>query len=112
MRGEKVTLIRRVETGDTDPAGAPVTTPVEEQIDDVLVAPGAQANATDATRPDGVTVAYTLYLPRAWAYHSLRGSLVRIDGHEYEVIGDPRPYDGGLTPTRWNLEIEVADTRG
>ena len=35
-----------------------------------------------------------------------------VDGVEYTVIGDPRPYDGGLTPTRWNLTVELADTRG
>jgi hypothetical protein len=51
-------------------------------------------------------------MPRAWPYQSLRGAKARIDGVEYTVIGDPRPYDGGLTPTRWNLTVELADTRG
>nr|WP_274619134.1 hypothetical protein [Bifidobacterium amazonense] len=99
-------------TGDVDPSGAPLTKVDTETVDDVLVAPGAQANATDSIRPQGVTVAFTCYLPRSYEYRSLKGAFLRIDGHDYEVIGDPHPYDGGLTPTRWNLQVEVKDEEG
>ena len=51
-------------------------------------------------------------MPRAWPYRSLRGAKARIDGVEYTVIGAPRPYTGGMTPTRWNLTVELAATRG
>lgn len=114
MNGRTITIIRYEPTGDTDPTGRPATTPAEETVDDVLVAPGSQSNATDPTRPDGVTVAFTLHLPRSYTVGmtSLRGAHVRIDDAEYEVIGDPHPYDGGLNPTRWNLQAEVTDTRG
>jgi hypothetical protein len=37
---------------------------------------------------------------------------VRIDGVDYPILGDPRPYDGGLTPTDWNLTVKVRDVRG
>ena len=114
MNGRTITIIRYETTGDKDPTGRPVAKPVEETVDDVLVAPGSQSNATDSTRPDGVTVAFTLHLPRSYTVGmtSLRGAHVRIDDAEYEVIGDPHPYDGGLKPTRWNLQAEVTDTRG
>ena len=46
------------------------------------------------------------------SYRSLRGAKAVIDGVAYTVIGDPRPYTGGMTPTRWNLTVELADTRG
>lgn len=111
MRGETVIIIHRTPAG-LDPAGGTIWTASEEQVDDVLIQDGSQSNLTDGIRPHGVHVAKTLHLPRAWAYRSLRGALVRIDGADYVVIGDPRPYTGGLTPTRWNLTVDLADTRG
>lgn len=78
----------------------------------MLVSPGAMSNATDSLRPDGVTVAFTCLFPRSYEFRSLRGAGVRIDGHEYKVIGDPRPLGGGMKPTAWNLTVEVTDTKG
>lgn len=112
MRGETITLIRYERTGDKDPSGTDIGRPVEEQIDDVLVSPAGQSNATDAGRPDGVTVAYDLCFPRAWQYKPLKDAVALIDGHPYEVVGDPRPLHGGMRPTRWNMTVRVTDTRG
>lgn len=111
MIGETITLIHRTPAGH-DPGGGIIWNTHEEQIDDVLIQDGSQSNLTDSTRPNGIQVAKTIHMPRAWPYQSLRGAKARIDGVEYTVIGDPRPYDGGLTPTRWNLTVELADTRG
>lgn len=111
MKGETVTIIHHVGTGK-DPSGAPVWDDVEENVDDVLVQDGSQSNLTDSAHPEGVQVARTIHLPRTWPYRSLRGAKARIDGVEYAVIGDPRPYTGGLSPTRWNLTVELSDTRG
>lgn len=112
IHGETVTIIRREQHG-FKPEGEPDWRHLpEENVDDVLVAPGTQSNATDPLHPDGVTVALTCYLPRAWEYQSLRGALMRVRGVEYAVIGDPTPYDGGLTPTRWNLAVELETARG
>lgn len=111
MRGETITLIHRVKAG-YDPGGGIIWNTREEQVDDVLIQDGSQSNSTDPTRPDGIRTAKTIHMPRAWPYRSLRGAKARIDGVEYTVIGDPRPYTGGMTPTRWNLTVELADTRG
>ena len=111
MRGETVTLVEKVKTG-VDPGGDAVWATTETPVDNVLVADGAQDNLSGSTRPDGITVAKTLYFPRTWSYHSLRGASVRIDTVDYEVIGDPRPYDGGMKPTAWNMAVKVKDTRG
>ncbi|TCD53767.1 hypothetical protein EJ419_07315 [Alloscardovia theropitheci] len=111
MRGETVTVIYKRES-TVDPFGASVYEQVFESVPNVLVAPGAQSNSTENTHPDGITVAYTLYFPRAWKFKSLRGCLIRIDDNEYTVIGDPRPYNAGLTPTAWNLVVQVADKEG
>ena len=108
MRGETVKVMRYTPTGETDPGGSPVTKVDIESVDNVLVSAGAMSNATDSIRPDGVTVAF----PRSYAYRSLRGASVRINSHDYEVIGDPRPLDGGMKPTAWNLTVEVTDAEG
>ena len=111
MNGEQITLIRRTEAG-RDLGGDIIWQQFETVVPDVLIADGSQSASTDSTRPDGVTVAKTLYFPREFVYESLQGCRVRIDGHEYTVLGDPRPYAGGLNPTRWNLKVEVMDERG
>lgn len=111
MRGETVTLIRRERRG-TDPGGDAIWETTQTSVDNVLVSDGDQSNLAGSTRPDGIIVAKTLSFPRTFAYSSLRGTSVRIDGVDYPVIGDPRPYDGGLTPTDWNLTVKVQDTRG
>ena len=111
MRGETVTLIRSEQHG-VDPGNDPIWVTTETPVDNVLVADGNQDNVTGSTRPDGVTVAKTLYFPRSFVYSSLRGASVRIDGVEYPVLGDPRPYDGGMRPTAWNLVVKVRDVRG
>lgn len=111
MHGETVTIKSRTAT-EADPFNDPTYSESTEQVDNVLVAQGSQSNSTDSTRPDGVQVAFTLYFPRSWAYRSLKGDSVLIDGNEYKVVGNPRPYDGGLHPTQWNLEVEVSESEG
>ena len=72
----------------------------------------SQSNLTDGIRPDASESPKPSTCPRAWPYRSLRGAKAVIDGVAYTVIGDPRPYTGGITPTRWNLTVELAATRG
>lgn len=111
MRGEQIGITTMRDTG-LDPGGDPTTAPGPvEAVDDVLVDFDTD-DAIGATRPDGIRVDAVLCLPRAWPYRSLRGAIVTIRGHDYKVVGDPQPIDGGLTPTRWNLRVEVTDTRG
>lgn len=77
-------------------------------VDNVLVAPGSAAEL-DASRPDGVKVALTLHFPKGWA-GTLRGAKVTLTGAysgTYRVVGDPKPYMDALTPTQWNMPVEV-----
>ena len=104
MKGETVTVTTRVQSG-TDPGGDATYTTSTSSVDDVLVAPGSQSNAVDNIRPDGIEVALTLYFPRTFT-GTLRGAIITVRGEDYKVIGDPIPYNGGLTPTRWNLVAE------
>ena len=91
MRGETITLIHRVKAGE-DPGGGIIWDTSEETVEDVLIQDGSQSNSTDPIRPDGIRTAKTIHMPRAWPYRS--------------------PYTGGMTPTRWNLTVELAATRG
>lgn len=107
LTGESIELVTRTSRGE-DEGGNPVWVDDRpERVDNVLIAPGDQTNPTGSIRPDGIEVAYTLYFPRSWAFRSLRGADIRIDDARYRVIGDPRPYRPGVSPTRWNLTVLV-----
>ncbi|KFI50016.1 hypothetical protein [Bifidobacterium biavatii] len=112
MKGETVTVTTRPRETVDDDGNVSIIEDPPEQVDDVLVADATNENLTDSTRPDGIHIAKTLCFPRAWPYRSLRGATVTINDHDYAVIGDPAPYTGGITPTRWNLTVQVADTEG
>ncbi|WP_236023765.1 hypothetical protein [Bifidobacterium miconis] len=112
LHGEQVTVTWRVDSGERDGGMNPIWREESETVDDVLVKPGADSNATDSNRPEGVTVVLTLAFPRTWTYRSLRGAIVTVHGHGYQVVGDPLPVDGGITPTRWNLTVELTDSEG
>ena len=107
ITGETITLTTRSRNG-VDEGNNPVWQDDEpEQVGNVLIAPGDQSNAAGSIRPDGIQIAYTLYFPRSWPYRSLRGASIRIDQADYRVVGDPRPYRAGISPTRWNLVVQV-----
>ncbi|MFR2313488.1 MAG: hypothetical protein ACLS6O_00365 [Bifidobacterium sp.] len=111
MRGETITLIHRVKAGE-DPGGGIIWNTREEQVDDVLIQDGSQSNSTDPIRPDGIRTAKTIHMPRAWPLpEPARG---QGENRRRRIHRDrrPRPYTGGMTPTRWNLTVELADTRG
>ena len=106
-----VTVLRPNPTGGTDPFGAPVEgEPAEEAVSVVLLAPGATADL-DASRPEGVRVAYTVHFPKGYG-KSLRGCSVVIENHKYRVIGDPKPYMGDGVPGPWDMAAEVEAVDG
>lgn len=111
IRGETVLVRREVEVG-VDPFNSPITEWVEEEVRDVLVAPGARSDVVDSTRPDGVEVQWTLHFPKSFV-GSLRGAEVSVRGQApCPVIGDPQPYTIENTPTRWNRPVEVSRVDG
>lgn len=97
MKGETITLIHRTPAGH-DPGGGIIWDTEQETVEDVLIQDGSQSNLTDGIRPDGIRVAKTIHMPRAWPYRSLRGAKAVIDGVAYTVIGDPRPLHGRHHP--------------
>ncbi|MBQ9020850.1 MAG: hypothetical protein IJ113_02385 [Eggerthellaceae bacterium] len=87
--------------------------PVEERVDNVLIAPGTTAEL-EASRPEGAVVAFTLHFPKGYS-KSLEGCHVKLPAPwegTYRVIGAPRPYMDANTPTRWHMPVEVEDAHG
>lgn len=113
MKGETVILIRRIQDG-LDEGNNPIYKNVTEEVSNVLVGPPNGENSNDSNRPDGVTVDATLYFPRSFQGGSVRGAKVRIrdDPAAFKVVGNPFPVDGGMTPTDWNMAVEVTRSQG
>lgn len=120
MKGISVTVLRpSVATVDRFGNEVPGE-PTRETVADVLIEPGATSDL-EASRPEGVVVAYTLHFPKTFTA-SLEGCMVEltegwhngsyIRGGTYRVIGAPSPYMTANTPTRWNMPVEVETAHG
>lgn len=111
MDGETVVIHRRTQSG-TNGHGQPVYTWSTEGVENVLVAPGSAADVTENARPDGTTIAWTLYFPKTFT-GPLRGAKVSVRGEApAAVVGDPKPYRLEATPTEWNMTVELERTDG
>lgn len=112
MKGTSITLLTPTADG-VDRFGNRVETFEQSTVDDVLVSPGATADL-DASRPEGVTVAYSLHFPKTFE-GLLEGCKVVLPqpwGGTYRVIGNSGRYMDENTPGRWNLPVEVEAAHG
>ena len=105
---EAVTVLRP--TVERDDLGEPVETGAAREEVRCVVCPGATSDM-DATRPEGVTVAYTLHFPKTYA-GSLRGCSVEVRGTLHDVVGDPQRTTDAATPGPFNLTVEVTRADG
>lgn len=105
---EAVTVIRP--TVERDYLGEPVETGTSREAVRCVVCPGATSDM-DATRPEGLTVAYTLHFPKTYS-GSLRGCSVEVRGETYDVVGDPQRTTEAATPGPFNLTVEVTRADG
>ena len=101
IQGETVTVILR--EVERDELGEPSSEKVTRE-------PGSTSDL-DASRPEGVTVSFTLCFPKSYG-GELRGCSVEVRGAEYSVVGDPQRYAPENTPGDWNLTAEVTRTDG
>lgn len=109
IQSETVTVIRTEKV--LDELGEPMEAEaVAESVTGVVVAPGATADL-DASRPEGVTVAYTLCFPKTYT-GELKGCAVEVRGERFRVVGDPQRHTEANTPGPWNLTVEVTRTDG
>ena len=105
---ESVTIVRPT-AGRDDLGEITEGEPTREEVH-CVVCPGA-TSGMGATRPEGVTVAYTLHFPKTYA-GSLRGCSVEVRGTRYDVVGDPQRTTDAATPGPWNLAVEVTSADG
>lgn len=105
---EPVTVIRPT-LGRDDLGEITEGEPTREEVR-CVVCPGATSDM-DATRPEGVTVAYTLHFPKTYA-GSLRGCSVEVRGTRYDVVGDPQRTTDAATPGPFNMAVEVTRADG
>ncbi len=105
---EPVVVVRP--TVGRDDLGEPVDAGASREEVRCVVCPGATSDM-DATRPEGVTVAYTLHFPKTHV-GSLRGCSVEVRGETYDVVGDPQRTTDAATPGPWNLAVEVTRSDG
>lgn len=91
----------------------PVGVTGTEGVDNVLIVPGATSDL-DASRPEGVSVAFTLHFPKTFN-NSLEGCKVELPAPYagmYRVVGNPKPYMAENTPTKWHMPVEVEVAHG
>lgn len=97
--GETVTIVTPQTTvneyGEEQTSGSR-----SETVVGAIIGPATTADSSDPQRPEGVSVDANMYVPRSFAWHQLRGCQVKTaDNSVYEVVGDPRPVVGSLSPT-------------
>ena len=107
LKGIKVTLIRREQTG-LDPFHDPIYTDVEEAVDNVLVAPVASGGAEllDTVTLEGRKAVYQLAIPKGDT-HTWEGQRVRFFGNVWRVVGKPTLGIEELIPLDWNKIVKV-----
>ena len=84
-----------------------------ESVGNVLVSPGATADL-EASRPEGVTVDFTLHFPKGYDA-DLEGCDVVLPAPwscTCHVVGNPTPYIDVDTPTPWHMPVEVEVAHG
>lgn len=118
IRGVAVQVIRKVANGTDRFNNVQYTDAETETVENVLVQPGEYGSTEllEASRPEGVTVDYTLHFPKTYT-KSLEGCRVilpepwAVEGG-FLVIGNPQPFIDVNTPTKWNRPVGVTRTHG
>ena len=113
ISGVPVDVLRPI-AGARDRLGTPtVTGYTRETVNNVLIEQGV-TDSLEASRPDGVTVAYTLHFPKTYS-EKLEGCNVELPAPwagVYRIVGDPRPLMDANTPTEWHMPAMVEAAHG
>jgi len=100
------TVIQRVPTGETDRHGDAVTKPVEVETRCSLQKVRGTEHESGGEVSD---TAWLLSLP--WGIELDAGAAVRVQGHQYEVVGEPWNAEEG-SRSLWHVEADVRRTSG
>lgn len=105
MKGITVTLYNKVKTG-TDPAGAPIYEDIQENVENVLVAPTSSEDMVTEMDLYGKHSVYTLAIPKGDA-HDWRNKKVEFFGKTFRTFDDPVKGIDHLIPLSWNTKVKV-----
>lgn len=113
LKGETVTLLERVDTGEVDAFNQPIFTENPVEVGNVLIAP-AGTGGVEIVAPldlNGRKAVYQLAIPKTDT-HEWEGQRVRFWGNTWEVIGIPTRGINDLIPGPWNMIVQVDRIHG
>lgn len=105
LRGITIKLINKEKTGE-DPFGSPVFSYVEQEVENVLIAPVSSQEVIDKLTLYGKKAEYTLAIPKG-DMHNWEDAEVEFFGQKWKTIGIPLEGIEDLIPGRWNKKVMV-----
>ena len=98
-------MISKIQTG-VDGFNQPVYETVEENVDNVLVVPGASDDIATSQDLTGKKAVYTLAIPKGDT-HNWEDAVVRFFGQEWHTFGFPLEGMEENIPLDWNKKVMV-----
>ncbi len=105
IKGIKVIIITKIQTG-IDEFNAPIWKRVEEQVDNVLIAPSSSNEILSANDLYGKKAVYTLAIPKDDT-HNWEDCEVIFFGRTWRTFGIPLEGIPELIPLKWNKKVMV-----
>lgn len=109
IKGRKVTLYERIDTGAFDEFNAPIFDYVPTEVDNVLIEPASNDAIVSDMELYGKRMAYVLHIPKGDTHNWKDAKVVLPDPWNVAVktYGDCMLYDADLTPLAWNKKVKV-----
>lgn len=105
IKGKSITLYEKTQTG-TDGFGAPVYRETTATVDNVLIRPISEDDATETTDMHGKKIEYELCIPKG-DQHIWTDRKVSFFGQTYQTVGKPIELIEDMVPLDWNKKIKV-----
>ena len=113
LRGIPVKLYVKTKTGE-DPAGGPIYTETEVQVDNVLVHPSTEQaiqDIPDTLNLTGRKARYDLAIPKEDT-HDWTNVRVSFFGQDFRTVGSPVQGIDDLVPLDWNKKVRCEVING
>lgn len=105
IRGTKITLLDRVETG-MDAFNAPVYAETPVEVDNILICPASTEDVTEDFQMYGKRAVYELHIPKEDS-HIWEDRVVEFYGQKWRTFGKLLIWMESLAPGTWNRKIKV-----
>ncbi len=105
IKGIPVVLVKEVQIGE-DPFGKPICEPIEEVVENVLVAPATTDDIVNTQDLTGKKAVYTLAIPKGDT-NNWEDAVVRFFGQEWRTFGYSLEGIEANIPLAWNKKVMV-----